>query len=379
MNANIGNSLSFGQTPLNNSILNQRNDAFAHRADISSQITIYQGHRIQKQIKKAEIENQISQLDTEKTKNHISLQILENYLNVLLNKEIEQVYLSTYQNAEKLYQRAEITTQAGSTPQTTLAEAKATMAREFQNYKSSQINTKNTLLNLAILLNLPDRKNFDIEFWQSDSLPTHIPESQYIIEKAFQWLPEIKNAENKIQLSDIQTQITKTQRLPTLNANAGLETSYNNHLNQYTQQNFFSQYKNNFGQHLSLSLQIPIFNKNITKIQIEQSRINENLAQTQFLIQKQELILNIEKIRNTAENNLEVYHAAVESEKSSKISLDFAEKSFNAGRTSIYELNIARTNYAQVKSNLIQSKYNFIYQIKLLDFYLGKNFNQLLE
>ena len=141
--------------------------------------------------------------------------------------------------------------------------------------------------------------------------------------------------------------------------------------NPIKESGFFKQYKDNFGQQLGLSANIPIFNKGITRLNVEQSKINEDIAKTTLLLQKQEVLQNVQKAQFDAESNYESYLAATEAEKSSRLALDFAEKSYNAGKTTIYDLNTARNNYANAQGSVAQSKYNYLFSLKLLNFYAG--------
>ncbi len=51
--------------------------------------------------------------------------------------------------------------------------------------------------------------------------------------------------------------------------------------------------------------------------------------------------------------------------------MDFADKSYAAGRGTIYDLNIARNNYANAQGSVEQAKYNYLFSLKLLNFYAG--------
>ncbi len=123
---------------------------------------------------------------------------------------------------------------------------------------------------------------------------------------------------------------------------------------------FFQQYKDNFGQQGGVTLNIPIFSKGITKLQVEQSKINESLAKNSLDQQKQVVRQNVQKAQFDVDANYEVYLAAVEAEKSTKLAMEFADKSYVAGRGTIYDLNIARNNYANAQGSVEQAKYNYI-------------------
>lgn len=49
-----------------------------------------------------------------------------------------------------------------------------------------------------------------------------------------------------------------------------------------------------------------------------------------------------------------------------------AEKRYNAGASNFVDYNLAKTNLDRAKSNLIVAKYDYIFKIKILDFYQNK-------
>lgn len=379
VSGNINNNASFGQgrDVFGNT---NRNDNFSNSASVGADILVYNNGRLEKNIRKTEFEVEASKFDLERIKNDISLQIAQQYLSVLLNREITKISESALENADRLYKRAKITTEVGTTPQTVLAEAEAALAREKQNVKTAEINTNRSLFALAMLLQLPDYKNFDIqEVPVNTMLDAPLFTAENIIAKAYENQPQVKAAESRIKSAEAQTEVTKTAFWPTVTANAGLGSSYfylispakDLNGNSIQQSQFFTQYKDNFGQQLGLSANIPIFNKGITKLQVEQSKINEDIAKTTLLQQKQQVLQNVKQAQFDAESNYEAYLAATEAEKSAKLALDFAEKSFAAGRSTVYDLNGARNNFANAQGSVAQAKYNYLFSMKLLNFYAG--------
>ena len=371
VSGSISNSASFGQTQGFQGGIG-RNDNFNNSMNVGADILVYNNGRLEKNVRKTEFDVQAAQYDIENIKNNISLQIAQQYLNVLLNKEIVKISSSALQNAQKQYDRAKITTEVGTTPQTTFAEAQAALAREKQNLKSAEVNVNRGLFSLAQLLLLPDYKEFDVQdLPKIENVNAPLLSAEEVLETAYTLQPQIKAAETRIKSAEAQTEITKTAFWPSITASAGIGSFYFNSLNRGSDLNFAKQYKDNFGQQLGLSANIPIFNKGITKVQVEQSKINEDIAKNSLSQQQQEVKQNVQGAQFDAESNFEIYTSALEAEKSSKLALDFAEKSYEAGRSSIYDLNIARNNYANAQGSVAQSKFNYLFSLKLLQFYSG--------
>ena len=381
VNASVGNNVSFGQASLGTGSI--RNDRFSNSANLGADILVYNNGRLEKTIRKSQFDVEASQYDIETIKNDISLQIAQQYLTTLLNKEIVKISQSATENAKKQFDRAKITTEVGTTAQTIVAEAEAAWAREKQNLKTAEINVGRSLFALAQLLQLKEYKDFDVEDVEvDDKLTPQLFSVDDVLNLAYGNQPQIKAAESRIKSAEAQTEITKTAFWPTLTASLGIGSFYNNLLNtSYSgydefgnatkERTFFQQYKDNFGQQGGISLNIPIFNKGITKLQVEQSKINENIAKTTLEQQKQSVRQSVQQAQFDADANYEVYLAAVEAEKSTKLAMEFADKSYAAGRTTIYDLNIARNNFANAQGSVQQAKFNYLFSLKLLNFYSG--------
>ena len=380
VSANVGNTVSFGQTSFGTGSL--RNDRFSNSANLGADILIFNYGRLEKTVRKTEFDVEASQYDIETIKNDISLQIAQQYLTTLLNKEIVKISQAAVENAQKQYDRSKITTEVGTTAQTVLAEAEAGLAREKQNLKTAEINVGRSLFALAQLLQLQEYKDFEIEDVDiPDQLAPQLKEVDEVLATAYENQPQIKAAESRIKSAVAQTEINKTSFWPTLTASVGIGSFYNNLLNTNNtsgsslfyirEQGLFSQYKDNFGQQAAVSLNIPIFNKGITKLQVEQSKVNENIAKVTLQQQKQVIRENVQKAQFDVDANYEIYLSAVQAEKSTKLALDFADKSYAAGRSTIYDVNIARNNYANAQGSVAQAKYNYVFSLKLLNFYAG--------
>lgn len=381
VSASVGNNVSFGQASLGTGSI--RNDIFRNNANLSADILVYNNGRLDKTIRKSQFDVEASQFDIETIKNDISLQIAQQYLTTLLNKEIVKISQSATDNAKKQFDRAKITTEVGTTAQTIVAEAEAAWAREKQNLKTAEINVGRSLFALAQLLQLKEYKDFDVEdVAVDDKLTPQLFSVDDVLNLAYENQPQIKAAQSRIKSAETQTEITKTAFWPTLTASLGIGSFYNNLLNtSYSgfdefgnatkERSFFQQYKDNFGQQGGISLNIPIFNKGITKLQVEQSKINENIAKTTLEQQKQTVRQSVQQAQFDADANYEVYLAAVEAEKSTKLAMEFADKSYAAGRTTIYDLNIARNNFANAQGSVQQAKFNYLFSLKLLNFYSG--------
>ena len=382
----VSNNANFGQSVSQQGLIN-RTDNFNNSMSVGAQVLVYNNGRIEKQARKVGYDVEASLYDIETIKNNVALQIAQQYLSVLLNREITKINESAVQNAQKNFDKAKKTTEAGTTALTVQYEAEAGLAREKQNLANSKIETERALFSLAQLLQLPNYREFDVENYEVNNVDGPLTSDDSYIEKAYAAQPQIKAAESRIHSAEAQTIVSKTAYWPTVTASAGIGTSYYNALHKtyvpvedangnisqvaYSSPPFFKQYKDNFSQQLGLSANVPIFNQGVTKLQVEQAKINESIAQNNLAQQKQAVKESVQKAAFDVNANYEKYLAAKESERSTQLALDFAQKSYDAGKSTIYDLNIARNNFANAQGSVAQAKYNYLFSQKLLNFYAG--------
>lgn len=388
VSGSISNTASFGNTQFVNTSI--RNDNFSNNSSVGANILVYNNRRLEKAIRKTGFDVEASLQDIETIKNNIALQIAQQYLSVMLNREIKKISQSAMENAQQLYDRAKITTEVGTTAQTVLAEATASVAREKQNVQTAQINVDRALFAMAQILQLQDYKSFDVvDIPVPDELVPQKETVDEVLNIAYESQPVIKAAESRIKSAEAQTEVVRTNFYPTITATAGIGSFYNNLLNTnitgydassgfpvaVQERSFIQQYKSNFGQQVGISANIPIFNKGITRLQVEQTKINESIAKNNLEQQKFQLKQDIQQAQFNADSNYEIYVSAMEAERSTKLALDFATKSYEAGRSTIYDVTMARNNYANAQGSVAQAKYNYLFSVKVLDFYAGRGIN----
>ena len=63
------------------------------------------------------------------------------------------------------------------------------------------------------------------------------------------------------------------------------------------------------------------------------------------------------------------YMATENSLKSSQLAYDYAQACFEAGKTTLMELNESKNRLYQAESNRLQAKYEYLYRCKVMAYY----------
>ena len=370
VNAYLDNSLTIGS---HHPLIDKAYQQYSNSLGLSSSIAIYNGGLIELNKERAELNVQANEMQTASIANDISLMVVNYYLNVMLNRELLQIAQGNLEVSEEQLNRAQILYDGGRISRADLVQAEAAVAQEKKNVSDAQIEVERALFNLSTLLQLPDYRNFDVEdISLPDDLQFGVFDLDEILQIAYQEQPNVKRAELDVEIATKDIDIAKTSLKPTITGTYNLGTSYADYFNKgLVNDAWLTQWYENIANVFGISVQIPIFDRHQTKLNVEKATINQSLAQNLVEQEKQKLKENIQEAYFHATTSYDAYRAARESVRSSELSADFAQRSFDAGVLNIYDLQIARNNLMIAKAQMAQAKFNFVFRLKVLDFYAG--------
>jgi len=123
---------------------------------------------------------------------------------------------------------------------------------------------------------------------------------------------------------------------------------------------------------VGLNLSIPIFNGWMVNTNIANSRIALENAQLELQSQKLDLYATINQAYADAVAALKKFTATQQALVSMEESFKYTEKKFEVGLVNTVDYNVSKNQLTSTQSNLLQAKYDFIFRIKILNFYKGE-------
>ena len=136
---------------------------------------------------------------------------------------------------------------------------------------------------------------------------------------------------------------------------------------------YLNQIDENLSYGIGLNLNYPIYNNYATKAGIERSKLNIINAQTQAEIQKNNLKTTVQQAIADAKAARRKLNASERSLEAQQASFSNAEKRFNAGTINSFEYVTIKNALAQAEVNAVLSKYEYLFALKIIDFYMGKS------
>jgi outer membrane protein len=133
-----------------------------------------------------------------------------------------------------------------------------------------------------------------------------------------------------------------------------------------------SQLSNNFSQNFGISISVPIFNGGQASTNYQKSKLNLENAKVSREQIDQTLKQNIYQAYNSAIAALQKYNANQSTVSATQKAADFAKKRYDLGLLSTLELITAQTNFTKAKLDLLTSHYDYVFKMKVLEFYKGQ-------
>ncbi|HEX5652922.1 MAG TPA: TolC family protein [Chitinophagaceae bacterium] len=374
---------------------------------MQSQVTLFNWFSIKHTIEASRINWEADKEQVKKVQNDIALNVAVAYLQVLLSRE--QVNLTKVQ-AEQTGSQLAITRKrvdAGSLPELSAAELEAQLARDSSALVTAEAAVQQFILQLKALLNLDAGMPFDVAtppvgLIPVESLADLQPEAVYA--SAMANLPQQKVLQLRLQSALRSVAAARGAMYPTISAFGGLGSSYVNIKvpdGQFvsrapteavvtisgTDYTVFApsfiqtgertiplgrQLRNNFGQSIGIGLNIPIFNGRMARSSWDRSKLDVKQWELTKEQDSQTLKQDIYKAYTDAMAAMQKFNAGKKTVETSQKAYDFASKRFEVGLLSTLELVTSQNNLQRAKIDLLYAQYDYVFKMKLLEFYKGQ-------
>ncbi len=335
---------------------------------IYASLDIFQGLRKLNSIHRSQNEQKAAEQDVELMRNNISVNVAQAYLQVLLSTEILTVAENSCKNIAGQLNRIKELVKAGSRPMSEQLDMEAQLAAEEMQRVSAQNQLTSNYLVLRQLLNLSSEAAFEISKpdinIEAQGLHRDDVNSVYATAQA---LPQIKGAEFRMQSAKYNWNIARGYFWPTLSVSA----SFGSYFSDSQPSTFWDQLRDHRNPTLGFTLSIPIFNNWSYITNAKNARLNYRIAELEVENKKQTLYKEVQTATNDAIAAYNKYMAAYRNVTASQESFRYVEQKFETGLLNVTDYNVAKTNLLKAQSEEAQSKYQYIFQLKILDLYKG--------
>lgn len=370
LSGSAGQNWSWGRSasPVDNTYSDINNGST--QFGLNTSVPLFTGFQIPNQYALSKLNFKAAIEDLNKAKEDIAINVASSYFQVLFKQELSKIAGSQVMLSKEQYARISRLGELGKASPAQVAEAKARVAQDEMNAVQANNNQQLELLNLSQLLELPRPEGFVLT--QPDTIltfaPLTPPDDTY--SEAISNKPDIRAAQLRLEGMDKNIRIAQSNYYPDLSFSAGLGTSYYT-LNGESATNFGSQLKNNLNKYVGFSLSVPLFNRFSTRNRVRSARLEQTNMALRLDNTKKVLYKEIQQAWYNAVAAESKFTSSVSAADANEESFRLMSEKFDNGKATAVEYNEAKQNLMKAQSDKTQAKYDYLFCIKILDFYKG--------
>ena len=402
-NGSYGENFGRSINNFNNSYINQQINVANY--GVNASLLIFSGLQVFNGIKQAAYAYDASKMDWQQQKDNITLAVILSYLQVLSNQDLLVIARNQATVDSAQVERLKIQNTEGAVAPSALSDLQGQYAGDLINIANSVNALEQSKINLFQYLNVSYKRDVQLERIPLDAqVPDYPANPDSIYQSALYILPLIKSADLRIKVYEKALSVARGVYYPSISLNGGVQSSYssaastqvpgsffNDTSTSYVtvgaadykvinqQQNFSNlkipfndQLKNNRGEYISLSINIPILNYLRARNNVKQAKINlenQRAISHNTRLQLQQMVEQAYQNMIAAHDQYKYYKDQVAAYTES---FRAAEIKFNAGAITSDLYLIAKNNMDRATTNQSASRYNYLFRTKILDYYQGR-------
>ena len=412
LNLNGGYYWNFGLTidPITNT--RQPGSRQTLGSTASSNWTLFNGGRNLYQLQQARMNAMASMYQQMELANNVYLNIASSYLQILVNQQLLEVADGQLKASAQSLKRTEILFENGAISKDNYLQSLAQVRTD----EGNKISAENALLLSKLMLY--QMLQLDTPFEEFDILVPEVDltaaamagyQREELLESAVEKQPSVQMATSNVSSANYGVKLAQSARVPSVAFSAQLNSNYVQGLPYFTEYYTLTTYTlvenpltgsidqvpqeinvpnpnsqtaytvanqllDNRNQFLGVGVQIPLFNGGQTHSAVQRAKIqldNALIDQTQAELNVRQ---TIERAYLDAKGALSIYEASKISAEASAEALENAEVNFETGTISAFDFSLSKNQFLATKSREIQSKFDYLFKVKVLEFYL---FNQI--
>lgn len=357
-------------------LLNESNRSASGNVGVSA--TLFQGFQRLNQIKANKYLLEADKSYAQRMRNELQLSVVNTYIEALTNRDLWAASEQQLALSQAQLEVEEVNVSVGTKTLADLSQAKSQVATDELNVTSARNAYQVSLLDLKQLMEMNPSREISLETPVLPEVEALVSEYEAaeVFQTAVSNFPEIRQAHFNTLASERNIQIARGAYYPSISISGGLGTGYTSSardpLDMTRTQSFSDQMRSNFAQNAGVSISIPIFTNfrartgvRRAKIQYQNALLSEQTSRNELNKAVHQAVLDLQ----AAEQR---YHSAEQAFLALDKTFEVIRQRYEVGLATSIELSTAQTNRNRAEFDFIASRYNLIFNSKLIDYYLGK-------
>ena len=338
-------------------------------AEVSAQLNLFKGFEDEASWESAQFELSSYEHTQIRQEQQVVYDTVSAYLDVA--KQLREIDIARENLTYNSQQEKEINAfhEAGKIPATDLYQQQAETANARLEYITAKNNYKISKMELFKTIGISGLDDIEIEMPEI-TIATMTPETDVhgLIQAAFQTRLDLLALEKSLSVKEALIKEAASGKYPSVNLNAGIGSLYDNRYDS----SFGDQFgDDNLNSYLGLSVSLPIFDRQLTRVKVSQAKIDKQSAHVTLEKLKQQI--RVELGQAVAD-----YQTACETIMVSESILLYTNKAFESvyqrykmGAAKFTELSQIQSDQVEARNNMVEAEIDKILKIISISFYKG--------
>lgn len=355
---------------------------FNNYYQLYAELNVFDGFATINALKQAKLSRDYSATAMQKIQDDRAIDVMQKYVDAAYAEASIRIASEKLNESKRMLAKMKRLYELGEKGRPDVVQIESQVAEDEYNLTHQENVAKQSLLALKSAMNFPVDEELKIQIAEERNLKLtsdnkEVPESGVNYETVYQGFqnisPDLKSAEYEVERARYDYKIAKGRLLPSLSLGGGISTNYYKNLSQKGQYDgFASQFRNNQGEYLALTLSIPIYNSDRWH-SVKKARNDWQLAQVNLEETRRKLHDQIAQAVMDAEGYAKELHQMQKKVASDSLAYHMSSRKFEEGMLSTFDLHTAAQTLLESKIKELQMQMLLIIKQRLVAYYQGEN------
>ena len=371
---------------------------FNNYYQLYAELNVFDGFATINALKQAKLSRDYSATAMQKIQDDRAIDVMQKYVDAAYAEASIQIASEKLNESKRMLAKMQRLYELGEKGRPDVVQMESQVAEDEYNLTHQENVAKQSLLALKSAMNFPVDEELKIQINEEQKIQIKeeqknqidegrklklkteneaVPESGINYETVYQGFqhisPDLKSAEYEVERARYDYKIAKGRLLPSLSLGGGISTNYYKNLSQKGQYDgFASQFHNNQGEYLALTLSIPIYNSDRWH-SVKKARNDWQLAQVNLEETRRKLHDQIAQAVMDAEGYAKELHQMQKKVASDSLAYHMSSRKFEEGMLSTFDLHTAAQTLLESRIKELQMQMLFIIKQRLVAYYQGEN------
>lgn len=347
---------------------------FNNYYQLYAELNVFDGFATINALKQAKLSRDYSATAMRKIQDDLAIDVMQKYVDAAYAEASIQIASEKLNESKRMLAKMKRLYELGEKGRPDVVQMESQVAEDEYNLTHQENVAKQSLLALKSAMNFPVDEELKLELKSGYKEVSESGVNYEIVYQGFQHIsPDLKSAEYEVERARYDYKIAKGRLLPSLSLGGGISTNYYKNLSQKGQYDgFASQFRNNQGEYLALTLSIPIYNSDRWH-SVKKAHNDWQLAQVNLEETRRKLHDQIAQAVMDAEGYAKELHQMQKKVASDSLAYHMSSRKFEEGMLSTFDLHTAAQTLLESRIKELQMQMLLIIKQRLVAYYQGEN------